>query len=102
METAERIEKEKEIDLRNKVLDLINNPSWKEVIENAYFNKEAIRIVSAIGNFQLTTDQKKNLVGAAEGISCLQQFLSRLIGYGNQAEADIEEFDKDSSLQEVN
>lgn len=94
--TNEEMDANKEmIKLRDKTLKLVQSELWKEIIEVEYFEHEAVRLVNTMGNLQLTNDHKKNLIGMMAGIPGLNLFIGRLIGDGNQAEMDIEQYESD-------
>jgi len=97
-------ELEKHIADMGAVRKLVETKEWKRVIDELYFEEEAIRLVNASGNLALTPDQKGNIMGMMAGIPFLKSFVNRVIATGAQAEQDLKDYEEESAaaVMEVN
>ncbi len=97
-------ELEKHIADMGAVRKLVETKEWKRVIDELYFEEEAIRLVNASGNLALTPDQKGNIMGMMTSIPFLKNFVNRVIATGAQAEQDLKDYEEESAAaaMEVN
>lgn len=87
---------------RDLVMQLVNGDAWKRIIEELYFKDEILRLVNASANFSLTKEQRDNIKSLLPGIPGLRNFIGMVISQGNQAEADLRDYEEEAGSAEVN
>ena len=77
------------VDLRDEVLRLSNNDTFKKVIMQGYFENEAVRLVHLMGDPRLKEADREAVQRDMMGIGALKRFLSNMVQMGNAAEKEI-------------
>lgn len=82
------------INLRNSLVKLMENKDFQAVIEVGYLKEEAVRMVMARGNFNLTPETRENISNALYGVASLEQFFQEIIRNGASADAALGEHEQ--------
>lgn len=92
-------EAEKMVELGRAFTRLYDNPDFKAVIDKAYFEEEAQRLIMAKSNPQLQGElSQKNIDNQIMGVGCLKQFFIKIQMGAEQAADLIKEADDELEL----
>ena len=89
---------EKQVAKRDAALRLIDNPDFKELIEEDYMKEEVLRNLTISTDPALDPQQREDALLMARGGTMLKSYLRAQVGMGNVAEkniADIHEMIRD-------
>jgi len=88
------------VDKRDKMLKLIKDPLFKELIEEQYFKDEASRLVLLLTDPEFASDERQEAIrGDMIGISALRQYIRNVLTFGNQMEQQIA--NSENTLEEL-
>jgi len=90
------IDQAKEQVERMEALDrLRQNKDWKNIIEEGYFEKEASRLVCALGEPALQEDkQQEQLQNMMKGVTWFRQYLNSIYMFGRQAQQAMPSYEQ--------
>lgn len=81
---------QKRVDKAARVLELYDDPRFKEVIINGYFEAEAIRMVGLYGSGSGSQEQLRDLEKDMHAVGALRRYLSMIVQDGRMAEGDLQ------------
>lgn len=82
-------EAEKRVNKAKKAIELYDNPLFKELVVEGYFEQEAIRLVGLYGAGVLDDNQKQEVQRDMHGVGSFRRFLRNIVRDGEQAELDL-------------
>ena len=82
------------IALKDALLRLKQNKDFQEVVEKTYLEKEALRLVYARANLNLTEEQRANALSMLDGIGHFVCFLDGIIAQGKHFEEELKEYEE--------
>jgi hypothetical protein len=88
IEMATRIRK-----LRDNCVKLVENPLWKDVIDEGYFKEEAARLVMAKSS-NMNAEQKQLIDNMIYGVGALANWLESVIRRGSEMDQAIGEHEE--------
>lgn len=72
-----------------KVLELVANPTFKDIIDDGYLLQEAARLAHLMADSNLTPAVRADVERSLTGPGSLKQYLMRIIHQGRMAEESI-------------
>jgi len=82
-------EAEKRVNKAKKAIELYDNPLFKELVVEGYFEQEAIRLVGLYGAGVLDDNQKQEVQRDMHGVGSFRRYLRNIVRDGEQAELDL-------------
>ena len=86
---ALKVDRRKDIDLRDQVLRLAQNPDFRAIFDKEFCEVEAGRLVRAAGDPNLPEKERNDCIQMALATGHVKRFLSTKVQMGNHAEQDL-------------
>ena len=93
-------EANEKIDAGESLLRLRRNKDFKRLIEKGYLNDEALRLVAARANPNLTEQQRESLVTQIDGIAHFQNFMNLILQEAHYFEDVKREYENSLSVDD--
>lgn len=86
-----RMNLENDINIANAFKKLKSNTEFKLILETAYFEQEALSLVTELANHSKDSLEYSEISDRLLAISLTKKYLNQLISKGQMAEADLKE-----------
>lgn len=101
IQALERLKKDRalQVEMRDRVIRLSNNPDFKALIEQEYMVNEVARFMEVAGDPRMKPDQRDDALREAYGPGCLKRWLQAREIMGDHAAEQIIQID--AELEEL-
>lgn len=77
---------------RDALVRLTNNPDFKDIVNQGYFEKEASRLVLLKADYEMQDDKQQRLIdNAIIGVGSFRAYLRTIVQFGAMAENQLEQ-----------